>query len=42
VYFNDSPAPVIDITDGTYSSGYFGLNVYKGGAFFSDVNRHIK
>ncbi|MBH5317203.1 DUF1080 domain-containing protein [Paenibacillus sp. GSMTC-2017] len=37
VYLNNSTAPVIDIEDSNYTSGYFGLNVYNGKVTFHNV-----
>lgn len=38
VYFNNGTAPVIDVTDSSYSSGYYGLNVWNGTSVFQNVN----
>lgn len=37
VYFDGSTAPIIDVNDSTYSSGYLGLNVFGGKAYYQNV-----
>lgn len=37
VFVDRATAPVIDVTDGTYAGGRFGLNVFDGVADFQDV-----
>ena len=41
VYFNNNAAPVIDVNDTTYLSGYFGLNVYQSTGIFQNIYRHV-
>lgn len=37
VYFDGSSEPVMDVNDISYSSGYFGLNVFGGRAYYQNV-----
>lgn len=37
VYFDGATTPVIDVNDSTFSSGYFGLNVFGGTASYQNV-----
>ncbi|MET7289257.1 GH32 C-terminal domain-containing protein [Streptomyces sp. NPDC005573] len=38
VWFGDGPDPVIDATDGTYTSGLFGVNVFAGNAVAQNLS----
>jgi TIR domain/Bacterial SH3 domain len=40
VYLDGDLAPIIDVSDTTYTEGYFGLNVYQSGALFQNIFRH--
>jgi fructan beta-fructosidase len=37
VYLDRAPTPVIDVVDATYVDGYFGINVFDGGAVVQNV-----
>lgn len=37
VYFNGGITPVIDVTDTSYTSGYFGLNAWNGKSVFQNI-----
>ncbi|MDT3426985.1 levanbiose-producing levanase [Paenibacillus forsythiae] len=37
VYFDGASTPIIDVNDSTFSSGYFGLNVFGGTASYQNV-----
>ncbi|WP_123041811.1 GH32 C-terminal domain-containing protein [Cohnella candidum] len=39
VYFDGSSTPVIDVNDTRYGTGYFGLNVFGGRAYYQNVIR---
>jgi fructan beta-fructosidase len=38
VYLNNGTTPIIDATDTSYASGYFGLNIFEANALFQNVN----
>lgn len=38
VYYDGSTLPVIDINNSTFSSGYLGLNVFGGRAYYQNIN----
>ncbi|QWU17999.1 levanbiose-producing levanase [Paenibacillus sophorae] len=40
VYFDGASTPVIDVNDATFTSGYFGLNVFGGTASYQNVNKN--
>lgn len=47
IYFDDKADPVINVNDSSFTSGKFGLNVYKGASIFqsikvSTLNTNIK
>ncbi|HVO41628.1 MAG TPA: protein kinase [Aggregatilineales bacterium] len=42
VFFNNNPVPLIDVTDTTYPSGSYGLNIFQTSAVFQNIQRHVK